>query len=87
MDQPTPQHDQARIRQRAYEIWMDEGTPDGRCEANWHQAEAELARADAPAQTLLLQPSRPDAAPAAPPVAPPHAPPDRAGSARRRSTR
>lgn len=36
--------DIARIRQRAYEIWMDEGTPGDRAEANWLQAEEELAR-------------------------------------------
>jgi Protein of unknown function (DUF2934) len=52
MDQPNSQHDEARIRQRAYEIWMDEGTPSGRSEANWQQAKAELARADAPPQSL-----------------------------------
>lgn len=38
------QNQEARIRQRAYEIWMDEGAPSGRAEANWLQAQAELDR-------------------------------------------
>lgn len=46
MDQTTTQHDEARIRQRAYEIWLDEGAPSGRSEANWLQAQAELTRAE-----------------------------------------
>ena len=38
------QDQEARIRQRAYEIWQDEGTPPGRAEANWLRAESELSR-------------------------------------------
>ncbi|WP_374645994.1 DUF2934 domain-containing protein [Tabrizicola sp.] len=38
------QDQEARIRQRAYEIWQDEGTPSGRAEANWLRAESELSR-------------------------------------------
>jgi hypothetical protein len=30
------------IRQRAYEIWEQEGRPDGRDHAHWTQAEAEI---------------------------------------------
>lgn len=37
--------DAARIRPRAHEIWMDEGTPGGPADANWLQAERELASA------------------------------------------
>ncbi|WP_103257577.1 DUF2934 domain-containing protein [Tabrizicola aquatica] len=40
------QNQEARIRQRAYEIWLDEGAPAGRAEANWLQAQAELDRED-----------------------------------------
>jgi Protein of unknown function (DUF2934) len=47
------ENDIARIRQRAYEIWMDEGTPGDRAEANWRQAEEELAReAQSPAAAV-----------------------------------
>ena len=30
------------IRQRAYEIWEQDGRPDGRDQEHWHQAEAEM---------------------------------------------
>jgi hypothetical protein len=32
----------ARIRQRAYEIWEDEGRPEGRARIHWLRAEAEF---------------------------------------------
>ncbi len=38
------QNQEARIRQRAYEIWQEEGAPPGRAEANWLRAESELLR-------------------------------------------
>ena len=31
----------ARIRERAYAIWEEQGRPDGRHEDHWRQAEAE----------------------------------------------
>ena len=31
------------IRDRAYGLWIDAGSPEGRDEEFWHQAEAELA--------------------------------------------
>ncbi|UMY16402.1 DUF2934 domain-containing protein [Methylobacterium organophilum] len=34
--------DENRVRERAYYIWEDEGRIDGRAEAHWFQAEAEL---------------------------------------------
>jgi hypothetical protein len=34
-----------RIQRRAYELWESEGRPAGRDEANWLQAESEIARA------------------------------------------
>ncbi len=33
---------EARIRQRAYEIWQREGRPHGRDAEHWQQAEAEI---------------------------------------------
>jgi hypothetical protein len=34
---------QQRIQQRAYELWENEGRPQGREQAHWQQAERELA--------------------------------------------
>lgn len=33
-----------RIRQRSYEIWVQEGCPEGRAVQNWTQATAEIER-------------------------------------------
>jgi hypothetical protein len=33
------------IRERAHEIWMQEGCPEDRAEAHWHQARAEIEAA------------------------------------------
>lgn len=33
---------QEMISQRAYEIWMEEGRPDGRSDEHWNRAEREL---------------------------------------------
>lgn len=38
------QNHEARVRQRAYDLWLGENMPDGRSEAHWQQAEAELAQ-------------------------------------------
>jgi hypothetical protein len=38
------------IRERAYQIWIREGQPEGRELENWHQAEQELAEEDARAE-------------------------------------
>jgi hypothetical protein len=40
-----------RVRERAYQIWLDEGCPDGCADRHWVQAERELEQdsiADAP---------------------------------------
>jgi hypothetical protein len=34
------------IRERAYQIWTDEGRPEGRADAHWEQAEKENAAED-----------------------------------------
>ncbi len=39
------EHVDVRVRQRAYEIWLEEGRPEGRDLDHWARAKAELARA------------------------------------------
>ena len=31
-----------RVRQRAYQIWLEEGRPDGRDKEHWERAKAEI---------------------------------------------
>jgi hypothetical protein len=38
---------EARIRERAYQIWVAEGRAHGSEEAHWHRAEREIAAAEA----------------------------------------
>ncbi|HTH61616.1 MAG TPA: DUF2934 domain-containing protein [Paraburkholderia sp.] len=38
MDQQTEE----RIRQRAYRLWQDDGSPEGRADEYWSRAEAQL---------------------------------------------
>jgi hypothetical protein len=33
---------ETRIRQRAYELWLDEGSPEGKQDDHWAQAEREI---------------------------------------------
>ncbi|MBP2290393.1 DUF2934 domain-containing protein [Azospirillum rugosum] len=42
--------DENRIRQRAYEIWEQEGRPEGRHAENWERACRELGNGDAATQ-------------------------------------
>jgi Protein of unknown function (DUF2934) len=42
---PTDRED--RIRQRAYELWEQEGRPDGRAQQHWDRAAQDLDREDA----------------------------------------
>jgi hypothetical protein len=37
-----------RIRDRAYQIWLEQGKPDGKDQEHWLQAEAELVFGTAP---------------------------------------
>jgi hypothetical protein len=39
-------HDEHHIRQRAYEIWEQEGRPDGRHDEHWAQARQEIKTED-----------------------------------------
>ncbi|QZN99070.1 DUF2934 domain-containing protein [Chenggangzhangella methanolivorans] len=34
------------IEQRAYDLWVEAGMPDGQAEAHWAQAEREIGAAD-----------------------------------------
>ncbi|MBY0509376.1 MAG: DUF2934 domain-containing protein [Rhodospirillaceae bacterium] len=42
----TGHDEQEQIRQRAYEIWMSEGCPDGRDREHWLEAERECRKSD-----------------------------------------
>ena len=44
-----------RIRERAFQIWIEEGQPDGRDREHWLMAEAELLNGASPP----LQPAQP----------------------------
>ena len=37
--------EESRIRDRAYQLWEDQGKPEGKHEEHWHQAERELSPA------------------------------------------
>ena len=39
---------QERVRQRAYQLWEQEGRPDGKAEEHWRRAEEEIARDEEP---------------------------------------
>jgi hypothetical protein len=39
---PSPEEKEQRIRERAYQIWLDEGQPDGREREHWRQAEEQI---------------------------------------------
>jgi len=42
-----PDNDRVKlIRERTYQIWTDEGRPEGREDAHWEQAENEIAAED-----------------------------------------
>ena len=45
-----------RIRARAYEIWLEEGRPDGRENDHWRRAEAQISTEDAEQADKGLQP-------------------------------
>jgi hypothetical protein len=52
---------QNRIRQRAHEIWEQEGRPEGAHERHWRQAENEVAAADAGTAKKSAAPRKPAA--------------------------
>jgi hypothetical protein len=42
-----------QIRKRAQQLWEEAGSPDGRDDEFWHQAEKELNDGDEPTPTIL----------------------------------
>ena len=46
--EPDPPELEHRIRQRAHEIWLDEGKPEGRAHVHWLRARWELENAPDP---------------------------------------
>lgn len=69
-----------RIRRRAHEIWEAEGRPEGRHEAHWEQARAEIEASDRPERPMRAE------EPAAQPAGE-NAPADSAPKARRQRSR
>jgi len=49
--QPDEPHEDA-IRERAHQIWVNEGMPDGRAEEHWLRARWELEKAPGPKAEL-----------------------------------
>jgi hypothetical protein len=43
----APQDREERIRQRAHELWEQDGRPDGKAETHWDRAAQDLDREDA----------------------------------------
>jgi len=43
---------ETRIRERAHQIWLEEGKPEGRTESHWELAKIAIALADAQPQML-----------------------------------
>ena len=49
---------ETRIRQRAYQLWLDGGSPEGKQEDHWAQAEREIDNGDPEIGSSLPQPCR-----------------------------
>jgi hypothetical protein len=43
---------EARIRQRAHQMWLDEGSPEGKADSHWELAKMAIALEDAQPQML-----------------------------------
>jgi len=62
---------EARIRERAYEIWVREGRPHGRDAEHWQKAQAEIAAESGAVADRAAAGSKPRTeAPSSPPVVP-----------------
>jgi len=46
--EPDPPQLEHRVRQRAHQIWLDEGKPEGRAHIHWMRARWELENAPDP---------------------------------------
>ncbi|MBZ9741257.1 MULTISPECIES: DUF2934 domain-containing protein [unclassified Mesorhizobium] len=53
---------QERIRNRAHQIWQEEGQPAGHHERHWHQAAADVDREDAGSPSTGKKPAKKAAA-------------------------
>ena len=49
---------QERIRNRAHQIWQEEGQPAGQHERHWHQAVADVDRQDAVGTSAAKKPAK-----------------------------
>jgi hypothetical protein len=58
----TEEQLQQRIRERAYQIWLEEGRPEGRAEEHWRLAEFAIAEQDG-LQSTLIPPAAPEPEP------------------------
>jgi hypothetical protein len=52
------QEDETRIRQKAHEIWLAEGQPEGRAQAHWQMARELIAQAANQSETLRPNPAQ-----------------------------
>jgi hypothetical protein len=50
---PDDSNLEARIRERAHKIWLEEGCPQGREQQHWEQARLAIAEEDALPSTLM----------------------------------
>ncbi|CAN7621307.1 DUF2934 domain-containing protein [Mesorhizobium sp. LjRoot246] len=64
---------QERIRNRAHQIWLQEGQPAGHHERHWHQAAADVDKEDAAGKSAAKKPAGAGKAKAAPKAAKPAA--------------
>ncbi|MQT14978.1 DUF2934 domain-containing protein [Segnochrobactrum spirostomi] len=69
----APPEDEARVREKAHELWLSEGQPEGRADAHWAMAREVIAVEDSFASTLLPvrepDPDSPDGEPVEPALA------------------
>ncbi|QND65481.1 DUF2934 domain-containing protein [Mesorhizobium loti] len=49
---------QERIRNRAHQIWLQEGQPAGHHERHWHQAAADVDQEDAAGKSAAKKPTK-----------------------------
>ena len=49
---------QERIRNRAHQIWLQEGQPAGHHERHWHQAAADVDQQDAAGKSAAKKPTK-----------------------------
>lgn len=71
-----------RVRQRAHEIWLREGQPDGEGERHWALAEAEIDAESAPPKAVKKAPAAKPPKAAAPKAEPKKAAPAKAAPAK-----